>query len=402
MADKYSISRIICFNNCRLQFKYHYIDNIKSEIETIEAFMGSRAHKALEELYKSVKNGVVRPLEWAIEKYNEDWDKNYHESIKIVKAEYNLEDYKNKGRKAIEEFYSRYYPFNQAKVVETEYWLDFKILNGKYLLNGVVDRLDWNDKEGMFEIHDYKTSGTLPTQEEADNDEQLGLYHIAVKQNWPDADRVKLVWHYLIFNKEMVSYRSGEELESIERVIGEKIEEIEGCSEYPPKKSGLCSYCGYQDICPLWKHPEAMKKLPVNEYRNNPGVVLVAKYAELEDKKQELEKKKKEIEDEQKKIEEAAVEFAEKENIRVIDGPDRRLVVTIEEETRSPTKNEDPVKWQEFRDLLIKEKKYEDISTVNSNMLKYRLRIWPKEFLEKIKGYLIKSVKKSVKLVKKY
>ena len=55
----------------------------------------------------------------------------------------------------------------------------------------------------MFEIHDYKVTSKLMTQEEADNDWQLGLYHVALKEKWPDINEVKLVWHSLLFNKDI-------------------------------------------------------------------------------------------------------------------------------------------------------------------------------------------------------
>lgn len=65
-------------------------------------------------------------------------------------------------------------------------------------------------------------------------------------------------------------------------------------------------------------------------------------------------------------------------------------------------REEDPAKWQGLRDILIKEKKYGDVSIVNFSRFKYALRTWPKEFIEKIKGYVVCGIKKSVRLVKKY
>jgi len=44
-----------------------------------------------------------------------------------------------------------------------------------------------------------------------------------------------------------------------------------------------------------------METLPVNEYKNDPGVKLVTKYAEFEEAKKELKEKISLIEDEEKK-----------------------------------------------------------------------------------------------------
>jgi len=130
-------------------------------------------------------------------------------------------------------------------------------------------------------------------------------------------------------------------------------------------------------------------------------VKLVTAYAELESKKQELKGKIFEIEEEEKKIEEAAIEFAEKNKITIIDGPDNQLKVDIRKEQKAPTKMEDTEAWQALRDTLIKEGKYNEVSTVNNNMLNYRIRIWPKEFLEKIKKFLKYQVSKSIRFIKK-
>ena len=303
------------------------------------------------------------------------------------------------------DYYEKYYPFDQTKIVDTErtYYFDIESDGVIYSFCGRLDRLDWNDKTGIFEIHDYKVSNTFITQEEADSDWQLGIYYLALKEMWPEINRVKLVWHFLLFNKEIVSYREEIHIDELKRNLIEKILEIKLCNEFPPQKSNLCDWCDFQNICPLWKHPKSVEALPVNEYKNDTGVMLVAKYAELERKKKDLKEKIQEIEKEQEKIREAAIEFAEKENVLIIDGPDNRLKIDIKKEWSAPTKKENPEAWKELRNLLQREGKYEEVSTVNNNMLNYAIvnNKWPATFVEKIKKILTHRVKKSVRLIKK-
>ena len=308
MGTAYSISRIGTFESCRLQYKYAYIDRLPSEVETIEAFMGSMVHQALKEFYDLVKNRVIKPPDWLLAKYEELWQKNFSGAIRIVKKDLLAEDYFRKGSTCLSDYYQEYHPFDQAKVVKTEESISFTLRHNdaEYSFRGILDRLDWNDKERIFEIHDYKTSGSLMTQEEADADRQLPLYQIALQTRWPEAERAKLVWHFLLFNKEIESSRTKEQLDGLRQDIVAGIREIEACMDYPPNRSGLCEWCAYQDICPEWKHPKAMEKLEVNEYRNDPGVVLVSKYAELEAKKKTLREEIEAIEAEELKIEEAA------------------------------------------------------------------------------------------------
>ena len=403
MGTIYSISRIGTFEDCRLRYKYQYVDRLKADKETIEAFMGSRAHEALAELYGFVKNGVVKPRDWLLARYDDLWGKNLTPAVKVVRSDYTEDDYRRKGRKCLDDYYGEYTPFDQAKVVATEKEISFKLKDGndEISFRGIIDRLDWNDKEKIYEIHDYKTSGSLPTQADADRDDQLGLYHIAVRSLWPDIDRVKLIWHYLLFNKRIESSRTQEKLAELEKAMILKVKEIEACADYPPKRSALCDWCGFQDICPEWKHPEAMKKLPENEYLKDEGVILVAKYAELEEKKKELKKEIEGLEAEEAKVEEAAFAFAKKNDIRIIDGQGFQLTVLEKEETCAPMKKEDEARWTALRDLLISEGKYQDVSTVNNNMLNARLRTWGKDFYEKVKAFLITRITKSVYLKKK-
>jgi putative RecB family exonuclease len=400
MATTYSFSRIGSFESCRLQYKYNYIDRMDTGVETIEAFMGSRVHEALKVFYDFVKNGVVRPTDWLLATYREYWQKNFHDGIKIVKNGYAAQDYEKKGTRCLEDYYQAYRPFSQAKVVKTEEPISFCIRDGgrEYSFRGVLDRLDWNDRDKVFEIHDYKTSSSLLTQEDADRDWQLPIYQLALQSQWPEAKQARLVWHYLLFNKEIRSLRSQEQLEELQKMIADRIREIEACREFPPNKSALCEWCRFQEICPLWKHPKAMEKRDVNGYRQDPGVILVSKYAGLELEKRALTEKIRVIEEEQAKIEQAALNFAERENIRVIDGADHQLLVTVKDELAAPTRKEAPEKWEKLRDLLTRENRFIEVSTINNQMLNARIRNWPKEMVDKIRDFLEKRTVKKVEL----
>ena len=405
MPNIYSPSRIGAFDKCKLSYKYQYIDGLESDVTTIENFRGDMVHQTLEEFYKLVKGGAVRPKEWMVDKYQELWGKNYTNNIKIVKKELTADDYFNQGKQCLVDYYNSYHPFNQTKIVKTEHNVKFKIKSDdvEYPFRGRIDRLDWNDKENIFEIHDYKVTNTLMTQEEADNDRQLGLYQIAVKEQWPDIEQVKLIWHSLLFNKELISSRTEVQIDELQKRIAERVREIESCTDFPPKKSVLCDWCDFQNICPLWKHPKKMETLPVNEYKKDPGVQLVAKYKKLEEGKNELKEEIQKIEEEQEKIKEATIEFAEREKISIIDGPEAQLKVDIKEELRAPTRAEDQETWEKLRSLLIQEGKYEEVSTVHGSMVNYRIKnkIWPPDFIERVQQFLKYQITKTVRLLKK-
>jgi putative RecB family exonuclease len=400
MSSSYSFSKIGSFEKCKLQYKYRYIDKLRLRVETIEAFMGIIVHEALKEFYDFVKNKIIKPKKWLLYKYDELWKKDYNDSIKIMKKEFSAEDYYEKGKKCLMDYYEEYKPFDRTKIVKTEESVFCKLKQDsqEYRFAGIIDRLDWNDKEKIFEIHDYKTSATLMTQKEADQDFQLSLYQLALLSRWPEAEKTKLIWHFLLFNKQIESSRTKEQLMEIQSIAVDKIKAIEACEEFPPHKSALCDWCDFQQICPLWKHPKKMEKLEENEYKKDPGVKLVTCYSELEEEKKQLKAKISEIEQEQAKIAEAAVKFAGKKDYWVIDGPDKQLVLTVKEELGVPSRKEDSERWEGLRNVLIESGKYVDVSIVNNSMLNRMLKSWPQEFIDKIKGFLNKKTIKKVDL----
>jgi len=398
----YSYSRLSTFETCPLRFKFNYIDKIKREEQGVEAFMGTQFHRIMEKLYEDLKFKTYK-LEELLKMYDMNWDREFTKSIIIVRKDRIAEDYKNAGKKCIEDYYKRYYPFDQGRVVGIERAVSVDLNNdGKYKIRGFIDRLVQAD-DGTYEIHDYKTSGHLPEQEKFDKDRQLALYQIGISDMWNDVSEVKLVWHYVIFDKEMVSTRTQEQLDDLRKSTIELIDKIENTKEFLPQESTLCKWCSYQDMCPKKKHIYQVSDLPPNEYLEDSGVKLVEQYMDLEDKKEELKQEVSIIGKEQEKIKEAAIKFAEKEKASVIDGPGKRLKIDIKKDIRTPSKSSNPKEWVGLRDILIKEWKYEEVSTVNSSMLKAQIRknLWPQSFINKLKPFVKEQIVKKVTLVKK-
>ena len=91
------------------------------------------------------------------------------------------------------------------------------------------------------------------------------------------------------------------------------------------------------------------------------------------------------------------------ENVLTLDGPEHRLVIKNEEEFRAPTKSEDPFAWELLRTTLKNAGKLEEVSTVNSAMLKFKLKKekWPPDVVKSIMGLVTTGIKKTISLVKK-
>jgi len=395
----YSHSRLECFENCPLNFKFTYIDKIKREEEGIEAFLGSRFHEVMERLYKDLKC-KTHSLKELLSYYETQWQKEWSDAIIITKKERSAEDYKNIGRKCIEDYYKRYCPFNQSKVLglEREVLIDLKD-DGKYKLKGYIDRIAQSEDDA-YEIHDYKTSGFLPDQKHFDYDRQLALYQIGVERIWNDVRKVKLIWHYVVFDKEMVSSRDREQLEKLKNDTVSLIDQIESTEDFLPRESALCEWCVYPDLCPKRKHLYRVEALPVNEYLKDEGVQLVNVYAELLAKKKEYNDKIDAIDGELEKVKEAVIKYARKEDVDVIRGSDHKLKITEKQKVSSPPKGS--LERQELENILREVSKWDEVSDLDVYAMEKAINEerWGEKIINKIKEFLRIENKKSISLSK--
>jgi len=247
----YSHSKLSTFEQCRLKFKYKYIDRITPKIkETIESHLGRVVHNTLEWVYTQAKKSKSPTIDEIIAYYAKDWQKNYRKEIPIVRKELTSKDYFNKGVQFLIDYYNEHKPFRDGTIeCEKRIWINLD-KQGKYKILGFIDRLVYNFKTKEYEVHDYKTANYLPTQERIDNDRQLALYSIAIKELFGHDKEVRLIWHYLAHNKRIDSTRTREQLEQLKRETLELIKEIEATEEFPHNKSVLCNWCEYKDICP--------------------------------------------------------------------------------------------------------------------------------------------------------
>jgi putative RecB family exonuclease len=373
----FSNSRLDSFENCPLAFRYHYIDGIKSDVDGIEAFMGSRVHDTLEWVYEQVRVSKVPSKDEILKQYDEVWEKNWHENVRIVREGFTPENYRDTGRKCLEEYYDKYHPFDQKKIVDTEMRISMDLGKG-YNLTGFIDRLDMDGDD--FEIHDYKTSRSLPTQEKLDKDRQLALYELAVRRKWPDAKKVTLVWHYLQHNKEMRSSRTKEQLDTLIDNTIELIERINATKEFPPNPSPLCNWCDYQDICPQTKHPSKVDTLPPNKYLEDDGVQLVNRYMNLYTQRQEVNK-------EMEEVTEAILEFAKREGVQVIKGSDHKLSVKFENRPKMPNRTNDPEGFEGVKKILMEMGIWDQVSQISYGSIKSQLDK-NTELMEALKDFL--------------
>ncbi len=355
----FSHSRLSAFENCPLQYKYRYIDRVRvePERETIEAFMGKRVHEALEKLYADVSMGRQVSKAGLLLDYADGWEGNWSDEIKVVRDDYTGGDYKKVGAKCLENYFDAHAPFDEDMTLAVEKKVTLR-LGGDYYLTGVIDRL--SQKGTTYEVHDYKTGGQLPSQEEVDGYRQLAFYQMAVHELWKDADDVELVWHYLRFGKDLRSRRSHDDLAKLREHAVALIKQVESTKDFKPKVSELCNWCAYKPMCPAWAHMEKVSLLPKNEFLSEPGVKLVNEYAYAKEEAKAVEEKL-------EKIEAALLDYSQKQGAAVIRGTDKQVSITTSHHISFPAKQSADRKKLEA--LLKESGLWDAASTLDSTAL---------------------------------
>jgi len=345
----YSNSLLSTYEQCPLKYKLRYRDRIKRDFETAERFLGTMIHLTLKKCYDDYRFDRNINLDGLLNYFNSLWENRWNDSIIIMDKNKTQEDYKLYGKEMLDNYYRHYSPFDSDLTIDTELSVSFFLDDTrKYRMIGYIDRLS-KTSDGFVQIHDYKTSSKLPGQAEMDADRQLALYQMGVQHRWPDFKNIQLIWHYLSFDKELVSSRNQEDIHELARNTSRLIDEIETSTEFSPRESGLCDWCEYPDLCPMRKHYEKVKSLEKSEYVNEPGVILVDKYSFLKNR----------VESEDVEIEKAKVdllEYARREGIKVVRGSEYQARIKSIGKLMLPGKSE--IQRKELENIIYETGKW--------------------------------------------
>jgi len=377
----YSNSKLSSFENCPLKYKYSYIDRIKPDIDTgVEAFMGSRVHETLEEVYRKARLSKIMSFRQVIIYYRKLWRQNWNPKVLIVRKEFTQRNYRQTGERFLKDYYTRFHPFNEIKVlgVETQDMLTLPDGN-KYHVR--IDKLGCVGS--VYYVCDYKTDSRMKDQSTADADRQLAMYAIWVKNKFSDVSKVVLKWHMLAFDKDVESVRTDKQLKELEKDVMKQIKKLESCTSFKPNQSRLCDWCGYRAICPLFKHLYKVKDLEPESFKKEDGVRLVNELARLEERRKDTVCK---IET----VKERLITYAKQLGVSIVFGSDMQAKISIKASLKVPAKGS---KERVFLEDLIKEyNKWMDVSCLDSFAIKKVITSgkWDAKLLDKV-GKLIKE-----------
>jgi len=252
----YSYSKLEMFNQCKLKFKFKYIDRVPVDVPTtIELFLGDLVHRALHLLYLRVQEKNKPKLEDIIFYFNKIWTEEFTDDIVIVKNK-TAKEYREMGEKFLTNYFFIHQPFDNIQIVGLETNDRVTLADGsQYYVR--IDKL--LKKGNTYYVCDYKTNRVAKTKEELEHDTQLTMYGLWVKKKFKDCEKVELVWHFLSESKDVVIERSKPEMEKTEQNVVQNISLIKNEKQFKPTKSRLCQWCVYKSQCPVWnKIPQQM------------------------------------------------------------------------------------------------------------------------------------------------
>lgn len=161
----YSISRLNTVDECPLEYRMTYYDNLPSK-DNIYGLTGGAIHKCLENIQNGIKVN-----------FSEEVDKILNEAA-FLGIKFPTENIEEKWKKNILTFAKDYKaPYYEKKETEKPFLVE---LEGHYL-QGIIDLLIYNE-DGTVSIVDYKTSSKFTNAELQTKGRQLILYGVAMEQ----------------------------------------------------------------------------------------------------------------------------------------------------------------------------------------------------------------------------
>jgi putative RecB family exonuclease len=245
-----SPSRASDFMTCPLLYRYRTIDRLPEE-PSADALRGTLVHKVLEDLFDLPS--PTRTPDRARELLVPTWDA-------LLAAEPDLAElFTGEGPEVADWLAScrvvldRYFTLEDPRRLEPaerELYVE-ALLDSKLLQRGFIDRLDITP-DGAIRVVDYKTGRSVPVMFEAKALFQMKFYALVI---WRTRGVIPAMLQLVYLgNAEILRYVPDEhDLLATERkveAIWRAIRIAQESGDWRPRRSKLCDWCSFQDLCP--------------------------------------------------------------------------------------------------------------------------------------------------------
>ena len=388
MPSTYSYSALRTFRGCPRKFKFQYVDKVDIPKKvTADTYLGNVVHRVLAKLYRLGSDGIVCPLDDIMALYRGYWEEVEREYICLTNDYHTVDDYIRIGQRMLVKHYERYQPFNQGTLLGTELHLRLALPDTPFKFTAIVDKL-WKRDDGVIEICDYKTGQRLVSPQDEDFFFQMGLYQLAVQENYPQFETIELAQNLLRLDEVVRHRMRPDELDRLTEEIRSAVMETiqaERLDDFPPKESRLCTYCNYFDFCPAKRHrlmleqQEDSEKLSPQQQAYDLATRFLETYRRSREAKAELEALRTEL-----------IRLSKDQGLTTLQGKSGQVTVRSARREKFVTKTKDAGL---FADLshLAREWKLDDYFDLNTRALMkevYQKKRLPPDQLEKLRAYV--------------
>lgn len=241
-----SPSRVNDFTNCPQLYKYRAILNLPEAI-SLDAERGKLVHAILEDLFEFPRPD--RTVSSALSLLPEAWQKQLADKPELEALVTDQKEWMDRAESLLQTYFTLEDPSGFDSTYR-ELHLE-KNFTDEIYLHGYVDRLDVAPT-GEVRIVDYKTGKAPKPGWEEKALFQLRVYALLYWRNEGVLPKL-LQLLYLGDGKTVKSSPNEKELEATERIlknIGDEILTAIETDFFPPKKSRLCDWCSFKNICP--------------------------------------------------------------------------------------------------------------------------------------------------------
>jgi putative RecB family exonuclease len=252
-GNVYSFSRIKCFHQCPLRYRYRYLQGLREAFRSIESYLGNTVHDVLERLYLDRGRGTEPDEESMLEFFAARWSDEFDDAVAIIRVDDDEASYLKIGREMLLRFFRETFAKDRSETVSLEQRLSVR-LSDNVQFTGFADRVGRTEQGRLFVI-DYKSSKNEGDGSEFSEGLQAPLYAACVLRHHGEASALA-GYHYLRHGTTHWQQVDGERATQLFERFLDLANEADAAGDFPARPGILCAWCGFNAECPAAEVPE--------------------------------------------------------------------------------------------------------------------------------------------------